>query len=121
MKTKEIDGINRFLFGVMRNIEGIVAWVDWENQPLAFKKNFRSKAARKLNPEVFQHLDNSLYNAREKKKRITSKIRTLFTVKHDKLMVRRGLMHRMYCEVLLPFFFYHIGLIAATVRPLRPL
>ncbi|KAE9382656.1 hypothetical protein BT96DRAFT_1010260 [Gymnopus androsaceus JB14] len=109
MRANEIDGINRFLFGIIRNIEGLVAWEEWEGQPLEFKQAFRLRAARHLNPKVFADIDSSILPPKEKKKRTTSKVRTLFTVKHNKLMLRRGLMHRLYsvfgpCVLFDPFF-----------------
>ncbi|KAJ3964523.1 hypothetical protein EV361DRAFT_955870, partial [Lentinula raphanica] len=90
------DAVSVYIFNVVRNIEGLKSFEEWDMQPLDFKRDFRANLARSLNPEAFQQLDMVEGLMPKEKKKRYNKLIDPVRKKYDKLMDRRKRMSELF-------------------------
>ncbi|KIK50090.1 hypothetical protein GYMLUDRAFT_494852 [Collybiopsis luxurians FD-317 M1] len=82
------DRVTSYMLNVIRNIEGMRAFEEWEKQKGPFKKTFIRSLARTLYPGKYHNIETKESSPKEKKKEFTV-LTTPIRKKHAKLMDRR--------------------------------
>ncbi|KAJ3779592.1 hypothetical protein GGU10DRAFT_337892 [Lentinula aff. detonsa] len=90
------DKVWVYLFNIIRNIEGIKAYEEWSDQSLQFKQEFRTRLARELYPDEFESLDQNEVMVPRDKKKLYNKLINPVRKKHDKLIMRRRQISRLF-------------------------
>ncbi|KAJ3980220.1 hypothetical protein F5890DRAFT_1477895 [Lentinula detonsa] len=90
------DKVLVYVFNIIRNIEGIKAYEEWSDQSLQFKQGFRTRLARELYPDKFESLDQNEVMVPRDKKKLYNKLINPVRKKHDKLIMRRRQISRLF-------------------------
>ncbi|KIK52454.1 hypothetical protein GYMLUDRAFT_49858 [Collybiopsis luxurians FD-317 M1] len=113
-RADQQDQVTSYVLNVVRNIEGIRTYDEWDSQSKAFKKNFRRRLAEQLYPQAFHDIETS-EDPEKKKSREYTKLVTPVHKKHDKLLSRRKQILFLYQQfgpivLLEPTFFKTKGI-----------